>query len=162
MHLRLQFIIYSTGMKDRMVNLDFAILIHSPQQQDSPVTTRGQEIPVDGFTLDTSIAGTVTDGTTNIQNVLSLKLYYTRNTHQVSYQYEGDVPTGAPAVPDVANHKYQAQVTVAENPNVTGYIFIGWTAATENGTAVTTTGGKFVMPDANVELKVLYSNRADL
>lgn len=117
------------------------------------VTTRGQEIPVDGFTLDTSIAGTVTDGTTNIQNVLSLKLYYTRNTHQVSYQYEGDVPTGAPAVPDAANHKYQAQVTVAENPNVTGYIFIGWTAATENGTAVTTTGGKFVMPDANVVLK---------
>ena len=117
------------------------------------VTTRGQEIPVDGFTLDTSIAGTVTDGTTNIQNVLSLKLYYTRNTHQVSYQYEGDVPTGAPAVPDVANHKYQAQVTVAENPNVTGYIFIGWTAATENGTAVTTTGGKFVMPDENVVLK---------
>ena len=117
------------------------------------VTTRGQEIPVDGFTLDTSIAGTVTDGTTNIQNVLSLKLYYTRNTHQVSYQYEGDVPTGAPAVPDVANHKYQAQVAVAENPNVTGYIFSGWTAATENGTAVTTTGGKFVMPDANVVLK---------
>ena len=117
------------------------------------VTTRGQEIPVDGFTLDTSITGTVTDGTTNIQNVLSLKLYYTRNTHQVSYQYEGDVPTGAPAVPDVANRKYQAQVAVAENPNVTGYIFSGWTAATENGTAVTTTGGKFVMPDANVVLK---------
>ena len=117
------------------------------------VTTRGQEIPVDGFTLDTSIAGTVTDGTTDIQKVLSMKLYYTRNTHQVSYQYEGDVPTGAPAVPDVANHKYQAQVAVAENPNVTGYIFSGWTAATENGTAVTTTGGKFVMPDANVVLK---------
>ena len=124
------------------------------------VTTRGQEIPVDGFTLDTSIAGTVTDGTTNIQNVLSLKLYYTRNTHQVSYQYEGDVPTGAPAVPDVANHKYQAQVTVAENPNVTGYIFIGWTAATENGTAVTTTGGKFVMPDANVVLKGSFTAAA--
>mgnify|MGYP005965663107 CR=1 FL=1 len=117
------------------------------------VTTDGKEISVDGFTLDTSIDGTVTEGITNIQNVLSLKLYYTRNTHQVSYQYEGDVPTGAPAVPDVANHKYQAQVTVAENPNVTGYIFIGWTAATENGTAVTTTGGKFVMPDANVVLK---------
>ena len=109
--------------------------------------------PVAGFTLDTSITGTVTEGITDIQNVLSLKLYYTRNTHQVSYQYEGDVPTGAPAVPDVANHKYQAQVAVAENPNVTGYIFSGWTAATENGTAVTTTGGKFVMPDANVVLK---------
>ena len=117
------------------------------------VTTRGKERPVDGFTLNTSIDGTVTEGTTDIQNVLSLKLYYTRNTHQVSYQYEGDVPKGAPTAPDVANHKYQAQVTVAENPNVTGYVFSGWTAATEEGTAVTTTGGKFVMPDANVVLK---------
>ncbi len=46
------------------------------------------------------------------------------------------VPTGAPAVPAAADHKYQAQVAVAENPNVTGYVFSGWTAATENGTAV--------------------------
>ena len=117
------------------------------------VTTEGKERPVDGFTLDTSITGTVTEGITNIQNVLSLKLYYTRNTHQVRYQYEGDVPTGAPAVPDAADRKYQAQVTVAENPNVTGYVFSGWTATTENETAVTITGGKFVMPDANVVLK---------
>ena len=117
------------------------------------VTTEGRDITVGGFTLNTSITGTVTEGTTDIQNVLSMKLYYTRNTHQVSYQYEGDVPTGAPAVPDVANHKYQAQVTVAENPNVTGYIFSGWTATTENGTAVDTAGGKFVMPDADVVLK---------
>ena len=113
----------------------------------------GKDRPVDGFTLDTSITGTVTEGTTNIQNVLSLKLYYTRNTYQVRYEYEGAVPTGAPAVPDAADHKYQAQVTVAENPNVTGYVFSGWTAEAEEGTAVTTTGGRFVMPDANVVLK---------
>ena len=118
-----------------------------------PVTTEGEDIPVDGFTLDTSVGGTVTEGITDIQNVLSLKLYYTRNTHQVRYEYEGAVPEGAPAAPGVADHKYQAQVTVAENPNVTGYVFSGWTATTENGTAVTITGGKFVMPDANVILK---------
>ena len=117
------------------------------------VTTEGRDITVGGFTLNTSITGTVTEGTTDIQNVLSMKLYYTRNTHQVSYQYEGDVPKGAPAAPDAANHKYQAQVAVAENPNVTGYIFSGWTATTENGTAVDTAGGKFVMPDADVVLK---------
>ena len=117
------------------------------------VTTEGRDITVGGFTLNTSITGTVTEGTTDIQNVLSMKLYYTRNTHQVSYQYEGDVPKGAPAAPDAANHKYQAQVAVAENPNVTGYIFSGWMATTENGTAVDTAGGKFVMPDADVVLK---------
>lgn len=122
-------------------------------EAEQSVTTRGKERPVDGFTLNTSIDGTVTEGTTDIQNVLSLELYYTRNTHQVSYQYEGDVPVGAPAAPGVAGHKYQAQVTVEGNPNVTGYVFSGWTAATEDGTAVATTGGKFVMPDANVVLK---------
>ena len=115
---------------------------------------------MNGFTLNTSIDGTVTEGTTDIQNVLSLKLYYTRNTHNVSYQYEGSVPTGVPAVPDPADYKYQAQVTVAENPNVTGYVFSGWTAATENGTAVNTTGGKFVMPDANVVLKGSFTAAA--
>ena len=124
------------------------------------VTTDGREKTVDGFTLNTSIDGTVTEGTTDIQNVLSLKLYYTRNTHNVSYQYEGSVPTGVPAVPDPADYKYQAQVTVAENPNVTGYVFSGWTAATENGTAVNTTGGKFVMPDANVVLKGSFTAAA--
>jgi len=117
------------------------------------VTTRGKERPVDGFTLNTSIDGTVTEGTTDIQNVLSLKLYYTRNTHNVTYQYEGSVPADAPAVPGEAARKYQAQVAVAENPNVTGYVFSGWTAATEDGTEVATTGGKFAMPDANVILK---------
>ncbi len=125
-----------------------------------PVTTDGREKTVDGFTLNTSIDGTVTEGTTDIQNVLSLKLYYTRNPHNVSYQYEGSVPTGVPAVPDPADYKYQAQVTVAENPNVTGYVFSGWTAATENGTAVNTTGGKFVMPDANVVLKGSFTAAA--
>ena len=117
------------------------------------VTTRGKERPVDGFTLNTSIDGTVTEGITNIQNVLSLKLYYTRNTHNVTYQYEGSVPADAPAVPGEAARKYQAQVAVAENPNVTGYVFSGWKAATEGGTEVATTGGKFVMPNANVILK---------
>ena len=117
------------------------------------VTTEEKEIPVDGFTLDTSITGTVTEGTTDIQNVLSLKLYYTRNTHNVTYEYEGSVPADAPAVLDPAPYKYQAQVAVAENPNVTGYVFSGWKATTEDGTEVATTGGKFAMPNANVILK---------
>ena len=124
------------------------------------VTTEGKDRPVDGFTLNTSVGGTVTEGTTDIQKVLSLKLYYTRNTHHVRYEYEGAVPEGAPAAPGVADHKYQAQVAVAENPNVTGYVFSGWTAATEEGTAVTTTGGKFVMPDANVVLKGSFTAAA--
>ena len=118
------------------------------------VTTEGKDKQqVDGFTLDTSIDGTVTEGITDIQNVLSLKLYYTRNTHSVTYQYEGSVPADAPAVPGEAAHKYQAKVAVKENPNVTGYVFSGWKATTEDGTTVDITSGKFAMPNANVVLK---------
>ena len=122
-------------------------------EAEQSVTTDKKEISVDGFTLNTSIDGTVTEGTTDIQNVLSLKLYYTRNTHNVTYQYEGSVPADAPAVLGEAAHKYQEQVTVSGNPNVTGYVFSGWTAATDEGTTVATTGGRFVMPNANVILK---------
>ena len=122
-------------------------------EAEQSVTTDKKEISVDGFTLNTSIDGTVTEGTTDIQNVLSLKLYYTRNTHNVTYQYEGSVPADAPAVLGEAAHKYQEQVTVSGNPNVTGYVFSGWKATTEDGTTVDITSGKFAMPNANVVLK---------
>ena len=43
-----------------------------------------------------------------------LKLYYTRNSYDVTYAYTGTVPTGASALPEKATVKYGAPVTVAE------------------------------------------------
>ena len=65
----------------------------------------------------------------------------------VSYQYEGTVPEGAPAVPGSATVKKNESVTVAEAPTLTHYTFSGWTtddAAVEDGV--------FQMPGQNVVL----------
>ena len=117
------------------------------------VTTEGKERPVDGFTLDTSIPETIAGGTTNIQNVLLLKLYYTRNVHNVSYVYEGTVPAGAQAAPVGSDHKYQENVTVEPQPSpVPGYVFSGWKIKEPGNGKLTIKNGKFVMPDEDVVL----------
>lgn len=117
------------------------------------VTTEGKERPVDGFTLDTSIPETIAGGTTNIQNVLLLKLYYTRNVHNVSYVYEGTVPAGAQAAPAGSDHKYQENVTVEPQPSpVPGYVFSGWKIKEPGNGKLTIKNGKFVMPDEDVVL----------
>ena len=41
---------------------------------------------------------------------LVLKLYYTRNSYNVTYVYEGTVPTGASELPEKATYKYEEEV----------------------------------------------------
>ena len=108
-----------------------------------------QAIPAtyEGFTYDSNHAGTVASGTTDIQNILTMKLYYTRNQHQVKYEITGDIPYGV--VPPVeSTHKYKTQIDVEVSLNVPGYTFSGWT--TED---VQVNNNKFVMPDKDVVLK---------
>ena len=108
-----------------------------------------QAIPAtyEGFTYDSNHAGTVASGTTDIQNILTMKLYYTRNQHQVKYEITGDIPYGV--VPPVeSTHKYKTQIDVEVPLNVPGYTFSGWT--TED---VQVNNNKFVMPDKDVVLK---------
>ena len=69
-------------------------------------------------------------------------------TFTVSYEYEGDVPEGAPSVPLSSNYVKGASVGVANPASLTGYTFSGWTtedANVENGT--------FLMPEQNVVFK---------
>ena len=57
----------------------------------------------------------VASGTTDIQNILTMKLYY--NTHQVKYEITGDIPYGV--VPPVeSTHKYKTQIDVEVPLNV--------------------------------------------
>ena len=95
-----------------------------------------QAIPAtyEGFTYDSNHAGTVASGTTDIQNILTMKLYYTRNQHQVKYEITGDIPYGV--VPPVeSTHKYKTQIDVEVPLNVP------------------VNNNKFVMPDKDVVLK---------
>ncbi len=68
--------------------------------------------------------------------------------YDVHYEYTGDVPNGAPAVPNILSYVEGAKVNVAANPDVTGYTFSGWTtndAEVNNGT--------FLMPASTVTLR---------
>ena len=55
-----------------------------------------------------------------------MKLYYSRNTYTVTYQYTGDVPSGASALPVTVSYLYGAEVTTASPATAANYTFSGW------------------------------------
>jgi len=67
--------------------------------------------------------------------------------YTVSYEYIGVVPANAPEAPVAAQYEAEAEVTLAEEPRVGGYIFSGWT--TED---VEIEDNKFAMPEQDVKL----------
>lgn len=74
--------------------------------------------------------------------------------YNVSYKYEGEVPTNAPD-PSKFNGSYAENTTIgiASDPNIEGYTFSGWTLVQVEGeTPIIQTGSKFVMPARDVEL----------
>ena len=79
----------------------------------------------DGFTFDESKTENK-DATVPDNNNLVVKLYYTRNSYKVTYEYEEEAPTGASELPAGATYKYGASVTVAEDATAPGYTFSGW------------------------------------
>ena len=113
-----------------------------------------------GFTCDKTVTDTVESGTIAADGSLVLKLYYTRNSYNVTYQYEGIVPTGAPAVNTLSDtYKYGAEVTVDTTVSadaVAGYTFSGWSTAD-----ATVTDGKFTMPATNVTLKGKFEEKTN-
>ena len=113
-----------------------------------------------GFTCDKTVTGTVESGMIAADGSLVLKLYYTRNSYNVTYQYEGTAPTGAPAVNTLSGtHKYGAEVivdTTVSADAVAGYTFSGW--RTDD---VTVTDGKFTMPATNVTLKGKFEEKTN-
>ena len=93
-----------------------------------------------GFAFDESVEDTVACGNIAGDGSLVLKLYYTRNSYEVSYAYTGTVPADASALPEKAAVKYGASVTVAEAATAKGHTFSGWST------------GDFTMPAQDVEI----------
>ena len=91
---------------------------------DTTATATPKQYP--GFTFDSTVEGTKTSGTITGDGQLVLKLYYTRNSYNVTYEYEGEFPTGASELPAKATYKYGESVTVAEDATAPGYTFSGW------------------------------------
>ena len=77
-------------------------------------------------------------------------MYYIRNSYEVTYEYEGEVPTGASELPAKATYKYGENVTVAGAATALGYTFSGWDKK-EN----------FTMPASNVVIKGSFTANDD-
>ena len=104
----------------------------------------------EGFTYDSTVEGTLVSGTVAGDGSLVLKLYYTRNSHKVTYSYIGTIPAGASTLPEEATYKYGAEVGIAEAAAAPGYRFSGW-SMTE----------AFTMPDEDVEISGTFTADGD-
>ncbi len=68
--------------------------------------------------------------------------------YNVTYEYEGETPADAPALPDKEAYSAGKAVNVKDTPDVKGYTFTGWTTAD-----VQVSDGTFTMPEKDVVLK---------
>jgi len=109
-----------------------------------------------GFTYDKNVAGTIASGTVAGNGSLVLKLYYTRNSYDVTYSYTGNTPTGATALPAKVSYQYGATVDVAAAATATGFTFSGWRT-----TDVTVVAGKFTMPAKSVAIAGFFNANTD-
>ena len=82
---------------------------------------------------------------------LVIDVYYNRAIHEVRYEYEGVVPSGATSLPASINVEQGVTVNVPAI-TATGYTFSGWAAS-----GVTIISDEFTMPDNDVVLKGSFS-----
>ena len=80
----------------------------------------------EGFTFDNSVEGTNLSGNIDGDGNLVLKLYYKRNSYNVTYAYTGYVPDDASSLPHAETHKYGEEIIVPNNATADGYTFSGW------------------------------------
>lgn len=115
----------------------------------------------DGMKMGVGTLGTeyvYDDGAANVlsgkvqpaNNELVLRIYYRLAEHSVTYEYEGDVPDGAPAVPGAQTAKVTESVDVAAEPTLKGWEFSGWSVREPADLAVS--DGAFSMPNEDVKL----------
>ena len=94
----------------------------------------------EGFTFNNSINGTVQSRYISGDGNLTLKLYYTRNSYNVSYAYTS-APVSASLLPADQSYQYGAEVTVEADATAPGYTFSGWSRT-----------NTFTMPAEDVEI----------
>ena len=95
-------------------------------------------IDIKGYNKSNAAAASITISADPEDN--EINFYYTLKEHTVTYEYTGEVPEGAPAVPAAATYKFGAKVAEAEVPVMTGYEFSGWTGEVD------------AMPDEDVKV----------
>lgn len=95
-------------------------------------------------------AATATEGSvTAISNTVHVWMgSENAELYEVKYEYTGDIPSNAPALPITNKYAENTSVGIEKDAILEGYRFTGWT--TED---VTVTNGTFTMPNKSVTLK---------
>ncbi|MBQ8746473.1 MAG: InlB B-repeat-containing protein [Clostridia bacterium] len=107
-----------------------------------------------GLTLNLNAPGTLASGKVKADGSLVLKLYYDRVLYNVTYEYEGTIPSDATALPSASTAYYTNTVTVAPNATAKGYTFSGWSIKSPAGITLHSSGADtvFTMPASDVVL----------
>ncbi len=93
-------------------------------ETDSEATATANDY--EGFTFDDSIDGTKLSGNISADGSLVLKVYYKRNSYNVTYSYTGEIPNNASALPSMTSFRYGEEIVVADDASAEGYTFSGW------------------------------------
>ncbi len=75
-----------------------------------------------GFTQNTQNPNTIASGTIQANGNLVLRLYYDRNTYNITYELNGGTWQGK----QVSTYKYGEEITLSKSVTKTGYKFLGW------------------------------------
>ncbi len=118
-------------------------------------TTRDAADDDSNVTMTTVDGVSVPGGSVLANGALTLKVYYARNPHKVSYVYEGEIPAGVtpPTLPygDTAEpHLYGETVDLIDVFPPADYEFSGWRVYT--GDTSVAADNTMVMPDSDVIL----------
>ena len=93
-----------------------------------------------------------------VSGSVTYKAQWKQSEFEVKYQYDGETPANAPALPSSRMATYNTKVSVEAKPSVDGYTFTGWTSSDVE----VDQDGKFTMPAKDVTLTGTWAKRNDL
>ena len=87
----------------------------------------------------------------------TLKLYYKRNSYNVTYSYVGEIPDNVSTIPKKQTYKYEEKIKLPNKAIAPGYTFSGWITdyITMPGEDIEITG-YFIKEDDSKEYKIEY------